>query len=185
MAGTALIVIDMLNPYEHEHAEELTASVEDVVEPLAALIADAREADVELIYVNDNYEDFTATRDDIVQRALDGARPDLVEPIVPPQDVAFLQKARHSAFYSTALDHLLRRHEVDRLVLTGQVTEQCILYTALDAYVRNFDICVVRDAVAHIDEELGEAALTMMQRNMRVDVVDAAACLDRRVSGQS
>ena len=177
MADTALIVIDMLNPYDHEDADVLTENVEPVVPTLARLVAEASERDVELVYVNDNYGDFAATRDDLTRAALEGRRPDLIEPILPPEGVAFLQKARHSAFYSTALDHLLRQHELETIVLTGQVTEQCILYTALDAYIRHFHIRVVRDAVAHIDEALGDAALQMMQRNMRVDVVDAADCL--------
>ena len=165
----------MLNPYDHEHADLLAANVEPVVPTVARLVRDAR--DVELIYVNDNYEDYTATRDDLVRGALDGSRPDLIEPIVPPDGVDFLQKARHSAFYSTALDHLLRERGIETLVLAGQVTEQCILYTALDAYVRTFAIRVPRDAVAHIDEELGAAALQMMERNMRVEIVDADDCL--------
>ena len=84
---------------------------------------------------------------------------------------------RHSAFYSTALDHLLRERGIETIVLAGQVTEQCILYTALDAYVRSFDIRSSRDAVAHIDAELGAAALRMMERNMRVDLVDAGQSL--------
>jgi nicotinamidase-related amidase len=125
------------------------------------------------VYVNDNYGDFTAICDDLVGAALDGCRPELVEPIVPPDGVAFLQKARHSAFYSTALDHLLRQRAIETVILTGQVTEQCVLYTALDAYVRHFDIRIVRDAVAHIDEELGHAALRMMERNMGSELVDA------------
>jgi nicotinamidase-related amidase len=62
-------------------------------------------------------------------------------------------------------------------VLVGQVTEQCILYSALDAYIRHFRVTVPRDAVAHIHPDLGEAALTMMEVNMRADVVDAAAAL--------
>ena len=173
-AHSALIVIDMLNPYDHEDAEVLTENVESIVPTLGRLIADANERDIELIYVNDNYGDFAATRDDLIRAAHDGRRPDLIEPVLPPKGVAFLQKARHSAFYSTALDHLLRQHSIDTIVLTGQVTEQCILYTALDAYIRHFNIRVVRDAVAHIDEQLGDAALRMMQRNMRVDVTDAA-----------
>jgi nicotinamidase-related amidase len=171
---TALIIIDMLNPYDHEDADVLTKNVEPIVPTLARLIADANAHDIELIYVNDNYGDFAATRDDLIRAAQDGRRPDLIEPILPPKGVAFLQKARHSAFYSTALDHLLRRHSIETILLTGQVTEQCILYTALDAYIRHFDIRVVRDAVAHIDEQLGDAALRMMQSNMRVDVIDAA-----------
>jgi nicotinamidase-related amidase len=174
----ALIVIDMLNPYSHEHADELAANVEAIVDPLARLVRAAENADtVELVYVNDNYDDFTATRDDLVQRALAGRMAHLVEPIVPPASASFLEKVRHSAFYSTSLDHLLRVRDVDTVVLAGQVTEQCILYTALDAYIRGFDIRVPRDAVAHIDPELGPAALRMMERNMRVEVVDAAGCL--------
>jgi nicotinamidase-related amidase len=175
---SALVVIDMLNPYEHDDADALAASVERIVEPLAGLLSDAREADVELVYVNDNYEDFAATRDDLVARALAGRRPELVEPLVPPDDCSFLQKVRHSIFYGTALDHLLRRRELGKLVLTGQVTEQCVLYSALDAYVRHYEIRVVRDAVAHIDPQLGDAALRMMERNMRAEVVEASRCLD-------
>jgi nicotinamidase-related amidase len=175
----ALVVIDMLNPYEHEDGENLARNVEPVVEPLASLIARAREADVELIYVNDNYGNFAASRDDLVARALGGRRPELVEPLAPPADVAFLPKVRHSAFYSTTLEYLLRRGEISQLILTGQVTEQCILYTALDAYVRHYDVCVVSDAVAPIDHDLGEAALRMMQRNMRADLVTTADLLDR------
>src|SRR5690349_15673924 len=162
----------MLNPYDHEDAEVLAESVERMVPALADLIDDARRSDeVELIYVNDNYEEFTATRDDLVERALGGKRPDLVEPIKPAADDPFLQKVRHSAFYATALEHLLRRSGIERIVLAGQVTEQCILYSALDAYVRHLDVCVAKDAVAAIDEELGRAALQMMERNMRVEMI--------------
>ena len=178
MTGTAVIVIDMLNPYEHDDADELAANVAEAVEPLADLIAAAGEADVELIYVNDNYGDFSATREDIVRRACEGRHPELVEPLLPPQGCAFLQKVRHSVFYSTALDHLLRQREIDTVVLTGQVTEQCILYSALDAYVRHYAIRVPRDGVAPIDVDLGDAALRMMERNMRAEVVEAWRCLD-------
>jgi nicotinamidase-related amidase len=174
----ALLVIDMLNPYDHEDAAILVENVEPMVPTLSALVAEAAEDDgIDLVYVNDNYGDFTATRDDIVRKALEGRRPDLIEPIVPPPGAAFLQKVRHSAFYSTALDHLLRQRSIGTVVLTGQVTEQCILYSALDAYVRHMDIRVPHDAVAHIDRELADAALRMMTRNMRVDLIDAHACL--------
>lgn len=177
MEKAALVVCDMLNPYGHEDADALAGNVARMVQVLAGLVHEAREADVELVYVNDNYGDFTATRHDLVRRALDGRRPELIEPIVPPDGIAFLQKARHSAFYSTALDHLLRQRSIDTIVLTGQVTEQCVLYTALDAYIRHFHIRVPTDAVAHIDPELGDAALRMMERNMRVDLLDAAGAL--------
>ncbi|HKG38081.1 MAG TPA: isochorismatase family cysteine hydrolase [Conexibacter sp.] len=176
--GAALLVVDMLNPYDHDDADALADHVAGIVAPLADLVRRAREDGVDLIYVNDNLGDFAATRQDIVRRALEGRRPELVDPLVPPDDVAFLQKIRHSVFYGTALDHLLRQREIGTLILTGQVTEQCILYSALDAYIRHYDVCVVRDAVAPIDPELGDAALRMMERNMSAQLAEASHCLD-------
>jgi nicotinamidase-related amidase len=98
----------------------------------------------------------------------------VIEPILPADDAPFLVKARHSAFYETQLEYLLRHADVDRVVLSGQVTEQCILYSALDAYVRHFQVVVVRDAVAHIHKDLAEAALRMMNRNMGAKIVSTS-----------
>ena len=73
------------------------------------------------------------------------------------------------------IEYILRQEEIDRVVLTGQVTEQCILYSALDAYVRHFGVVVPRDACAPIHDDLAEAALRMMQINMSAEVVDAGS----------
>jgi nicotinamidase-related amidase len=178
VSDTALLVIDMLNSYQHEDADALADSVAPMVEPLVGLVDRARDRDdIDVIYVNDNYGDFAATADDIVRQAIDGAHPELVKPILPDSRSPFLEKVRHSAFYATSLDYLLKQLEVKRIILTGQVTEQCILYSALDAYIRRFDVTVPSDAVAHIDADLGKAALRMMERNMRAMVVSAADCL--------
>jgi nicotinamidase-related amidase len=172
--STALIVVDMLNSYEHEDAEQLTDSVEAVVEPLSELIAKADDGGLELIYVNDNYGDWKSSQEDLARQAMEGARPDLVEPLLPPDSADFVVKARHTIFYMTPLEYLLGQKEIDRLILTGQVTEQCILYSALDAYVRHFDVVVPRDAVAHIHDNLATAALEMMERNMGAEIVSSA-----------
>jgi nicotinamidase-related amidase len=178
MSDTAVLVIDMLNAYRHPDADALIPHVEPLIDPLAALIADARSRDdVDLIYVNDNYGDFTADNADIVTAALHGERPDLVQPIVPDVGCRMLTKVRHSAFYSTPLGYLLNQLDTHQVILTGQVTEQCILYSALDAYVRHFQVTVAQDCVAHIDDELGRAALRMMERNMRAQLLDGADCL--------
>lgn len=181
MSDTAVLVVDMMNTYQHPDAENLIPNVEKIIEPLTDLVRRAHEsADVDLVYVNDNYGDFTAEFSDIVRAAVDGARPDLVKPIVPTPilgSAARLTKVRHSAFYATALAYLLGRLETKRLIITGQVTEQCILYTALDAYVRHFPVVIPTDAVAHIDPGLGEAACKMMQQNMSAELTTAADCL--------
>ena len=107
MSDIAVLVVDMLNAYRHEDAELLAPNVAGIIDPLVGIISCARERDdVDLIYVNDNYGDFTADHDDIVSSALEGEHPELVKPIVPPDGCMFLEKVRHSAFYSTALGYL-------------------------------------------------------------------------------
>jgi nicotinamidase-related amidase len=171
--SAALIVIDMLNPYEHKDAEPLMQSVSNVLPNLRELLRHAPRADLLTVYVNDNHGDWTAGREKLIRRARAGAAPELIDPIAPGADTPFVVKARHSVFYETQLEYLLRQEGVDRLVLTGQVTEQCILYSALDAYVRHFEVVVPRRAVAHIHEDLADAALRMMGMNMRAEVADS------------
>ena len=173
--ASALLVIDMLNPYEHEDAEPLKRSVEAMLEPLADLISAARREELLTVYINDNHGDWSAARQELTERALEGSERALVEPILPPEAVPFVVKARHSVFYQTPLDYMLRLQGVDRILLSGQVTEQCILYSALDAYVRHFEVVVARDCVAHIHRDLADAALRMMEVNMRARVTDSGA----------
>jgi nicotinamidase-related amidase len=174
MSRTALLVIDMLNAYEHADAEKLTRNVERALEPMADLIRRAGDEDVLTIYVNDNFGSWTSNRDDLIQQAMDSDFRALVEPILPAEDALFVVKARHSAFYQTPLEYLLAQEDVDRVVMVGQVTEQCILYSALDAYIRHLEIAIPRDAVAHIHDDLADAALKMMELNMDSEIADAA-----------
>lgn len=178
----ALLVIDMLNPYEHEDADRLRESVAQVVGPLRQLLDVAARAQVLTVWVNDNHGDWSAARQELVDRAMRGRAPELVEPVVPPPASPFVVKARHSVFYETQLEYLLRQSEVDRVLLTGQVTEQCILYSALDAYVRHFAVAVPRDCVAHIHSDLADAALRMMELNMRARVAESGQALLRDVT---
>ncbi|MFF7244581.1 cysteine hydrolase family protein [Embleya sp. NPDC008237] len=170
MTKTALIVIDMINAYEHEDAEALIPSVRETLPAIRALIARARAAEIDLVYVNDNFGRWRSHHDEILDIALRGPHADLVEPIRPDDTSMFVVKARHSIFYQTPLEYLLAQRGVDRVVLCGQVTEQCVLYSALDAHIRHLRVAVAQDAVAHIDAELARAALRMMRRNMHAEV---------------
>jgi nicotinamidase-related amidase len=179
--NTALIVVDVLNAYDHEDADRLIASVDETLPHLRTLLDEARERDVLRIYVNDNFDDWTLDRGRLLERAMateHGRR--LVEPLAPDEDVALVLKGRHSIFWETPLAYMLNRHDVGHVILCGQVTEQCILYSALDAHIRHFDVTIPRDACAHIHEDLADAALRMMERNMGARVVDAAQAFDER-----
>jgi nicotinamidase-related amidase len=177
--STALLVVDMLNSYDHPDSEPLMESARAVVPVVAGLVEEARERGMAVVYVNDNHDDWTAGRRELIEAARNGRDPSLVDPIVPPDDAPLIIKARHSIFYSTAMEYLLRQHGHERVILTGQVTEQCILYSALDAYVRHLEVVIPRDGVAHIHADLADASLTMMERNMRAHVDSADGLLDR------
>jgi nicotinamidase-related amidase len=174
MPKSALIVVDMINSYDHPDAEALTHSVEETLPQMVELVRRAADEDVLTIYVNDNFGAWTSSREDLVEHAMQGRYRALIEPIAPKRETSFVVKARHSIFYETPLEYLLRQEEIDRLVLVGQVTEQCILYSALDGYIRHFEVAVPSDAVAHIHADLAEAALKMMDINMSATVCAAA-----------
>ncbi|HWC09057.1 MAG TPA: isochorismatase family cysteine hydrolase [Solirubrobacterales bacterium] len=167
---TALLIVDMLNPYEHEDSERLAEHVAAALPGVEALIDRARELELPTVYVNDNFGDWNSSSEELAERAREGAHPELVEPILPAAGASFVIKARHSTFYETPLEYLLDQMGVDRLVLSGQVTEQCILYSALDAHVRHFKVAIATDAVAAIHDHLAEAALEMADRNLSAEL---------------
>jgi nicotinamidase-related amidase len=172
--ATALLVVDMLNPYEHPEAERLAERVADALPGVRTALRRADEAETPVIYVNDNYGDWNSSSEELARQAMRGAHRELVEPVLPREGRSFVIKARHSTFFQTPLEYLLDQQGIGRIVFTGQVTEQCILYSALDAYVRHFDVVIATDAVAGIYDELGEAALQMMERNMGAELTTAA-----------
>ena len=174
--ATALVIVDMLNPYEHPEADRLAERVAKALPGVVELRDRAEQAEIPVIYVNDNYGDWNSSAQELAEAAMSGEHPELVEPVLPGEGHSFVIKARHSVFYETPLEYLLDQMGVDRLIFAGQVTEQCILYSALDAYVRHFRVVVPTDAVAAIYDHLAEAAREMMERNLSAELCMAAEC---------
>ncbi|CAM5489023.1 Maleamate amidohydrolase [Streptomyces alboniger] len=173
MGKSALIVIDMINTYDHPDAEQLIPSVRKALPSVVRLIERARREGVPVIYVNDNFGEWRSHHGEILDTALSGPHSDLVRPVQPDDASLFVVKARHSIFFETPLTYLLSQLDVDHVVLSGQVTEQCVLYSALDAHIRHLRVTVPEDAVAHIHEDLARAALVMMERNMHAAITDS------------
>jgi nicotinamidase-related amidase len=169
-----LLVVDMISDYAFPDAEDVEPNAERAVAAIRRARDAADAAGVPVVYANDIHDRWQCSRAQAVADALAGRRPDLVEPLLPRDDDAFMHKGQHSAFYGTPLAHLLHETGAREVVLCGQVTEQCILYTAFDAHVRGYRLTVLRDAVAALDDELGRAALTMMERNMAAALLDVA-----------
>ena len=60
----------------------------------------------------------------------------LVEALKPEEDDYFVLKPKHSGFFSTTLDILLDYLQAKMLILTGIAGNNCVLFTANDAYMR-------------------------------------------------
>jgi nicotinamidase-related amidase len=90
--------------------------------------------------------------------------------LAPAERDFFLFKPRHSAFYDTPLDSLLVRLKVGRVVLTGVTAHQCVLFTAMDAHVRDYKIRVVRDCVASFTSGQKQRALRLAAESLDAEV---------------
>ncbi|WP_320671354.1 isochorismatase family cysteine hydrolase [Patulibacter defluvii] len=172
---TALLVVDMIKTYDHDDGDALRHAVRRALPAIGELLDLVWAARSTVIYVNDAAGDPAADRHALLARALAGRDAALVEPIRPPDAVPFVFKTRHSAFFHTTLEPLLAERGIGRLIVCGQVTEQCILYSAIDAYERGYSLSVPEDAVAGIDDGLAAAALRMMAENLGAEVAPAAA----------
>ncbi len=165
----ALLIIDMINDLEFPEGEQILPAALAVAKNIAALRDRCRAAEVPVIYVNDNFgrwrSDFRAQ----VEHCLhDGVRGQpLVELLKPEAEDYFVLKPKHSGFYSTSLAILLDYLQVKTLILTGIAGNICVLFTANDAYQRDFRLHVPRDCIASNSKEENEAALQQMEQVLK------------------
>jgi len=167
----ALLLIDVINDLEFEDAPLLYEHAVPMARNLAELRRRAGEAGIPVVYVNDNFglwkSDFRSQVDHCLE---DGVRGEPIARLLAPSpDDYFVLKPKHSGFYSTALELLLRYLGSQRLILTGMAGNLCVLYTANDAYMRDFELCVPADCIASNTRELNEQSLKHMERFLKAD----------------
>jgi nicotinamidase-related amidase len=145
-----LLLLDVINDLDWEGGERLLPHAEAMARPLAALVARARAAGVCVVYVNDNYGKWRSDLSQLVDHCLrDGVRGrEVVELLRPGPDDYFVLKPKHSGFFASALDVLLAHLGARTIVIAGLAGNICVLYTAYDAHVRDFQIVIPSDCVA-------------------------------------
>ena len=85
-------------------------------------------------------------------------------------DDYFVLKPKHSAFHSTTLELLLHALQTRALVICGFATNICVLFSANDAYMRDFQISVPYDCVAANSREESEITLAQMAKVLKADI---------------
>ena len=168
VAGTALLLIDVVNDLAFDGSGPLVAQAEAMAAPLAQLKRRATTAGVPTIYINDNFgqwrSDFRRTVAHCTARSSPGHR--VSRRLRPTAHDYFVLKPKHSGFFDTTLDTLLETLGVRRVILTGIAGNICVLFTANDAYMRDYKIfapadCIVSNTAADNDHALRQIEIVL------------------------
>ena len=155
----ALLLVDVVNDFRHEDGEKLLASFR-IRQPRLLERLDAARDVVPVVYANDDWGRFDADAPSLVRLAVKHGRAgDLVEQVAPRAGDRVVLKPRYSAFDSTPVELLLRKLEIERILLAGMATESCVAQTAIAARELGFKVTVLTDACATVDERLERIAL--------------------------
>lgn len=174
--SVALVLIDVINDLEFPGGRELLRTALPAASRIARLAHRAREAAIPVIYANDNFGRWRSDFREVVEHCLHDnirGRP-IAELLAPKREDYFVLKPKHSAFYSTTLATLLAYLEVKRLVLTGFAGEACVLVSAADAYMHDFEIFVPSDCTASRAPAKNRQALAYMARVLHADTRSSA-----------
>lgn len=170
--SVALLLIDVINDLEFEGAEPLVQQAVPMARRIAVLKKRAKAAGIPTIYVNDNFGRWQSDFRKVVEHCLNDAvrGEEVVRILQPEEDDYFVLKPKHSAFYATTLDVLLAYLGATTVILTGIAGNICILFSANDAYMRDFNLIVPADCVVSNTEDENKHALDQIHKVLKGDV---------------
>jgi len=167
-----LLIIDMISDFEFESGERILTFAEEIAKNIAAFKKKFEKAKMATVYVNDNFgkwrSDFKTLLKHSQAKSVKGHK--IARQLAPKRDDYFVLKAKHSAFYSTTLDMLLAYLGAKTLIITGVASDICILFTANDAYMRDYELFVPSDCVAASDEQTNAATLKYIEKTLKADI---------------
>jgi nicotinamidase-related amidase len=148
--GMALLIVDMISTWDFEGADKITPAAIAIAPRLGALKQRCVRAGVPVIYVNDNRGHWRSEFRELVRESIaeSEAGAAIAKSLMPQDDDYSVLKPKHSAFYATPLDLLLRHLRVHRLAIGGVASDQCIVMSAAEARMRDYDVVVPEDCIA-------------------------------------
>jgi nicotinamidase-related amidase len=173
----ALLLIDVINDMEFEGSEPLVRQAVPMARRIAALKRRATEAGIPIVYVNDNFGRWQSDFRSVVRHCLEDGVPgeETARLLEPGDDDYFVLKPKHSAFYATTLDTLLAYLGTETLILTGIAGNICILFSANDAYMRDYNLVVPADCVISNTQEENDHALDQIRTILKADTTESKA----------
>lgn len=162
---SALIIADMIVDFVDPGGKLYVPGIESIVPYLRSLLADARSNGVPVIYVNDSHAPDDEEFQQWGEHAVAGTKGSEVIPeLEPGLEDHVLEKRRYSGFFETGLDGILNRLGIEHVVVTGTVTNICVLVTAIEALMRGYKVTVPRAGVKALSEADGDFALDQIDK---------------------
>lgn len=171
-SSTVLVLVDVINPMQFPAARELLPHALKAAQAIARLKKRLANQGCTAVYANDNYGRWRSNFQELLEscQQLPGGRGEIATLLAPTQQDLTLLKPLHSAFHSTPLEHLLRQMKTTHLVVVGFATDMCVQLTAMDAYMRGFEVWVPRNCTAAENGERKDCALAQMARVFKCSV---------------
>ena len=170
-SAEVLLLVDVISSFRFPGGAALARQVVPVARAIQRLKQALQARGVPAIYANDNEGRWRARFDalQLQHRAQDKLAAEIAQRLQPDPADLFLLKPRHSAFLGTPLDLVLKEMGAQRLVLVGMSTDFCIQFTAMDAYLRGYELRVPGDCTAAINPRHKRASLAYMRRVLKAD----------------
>jgi nicotinamidase-related amidase len=166
---TALLIVDVINDFNFPEASQLMRYAPAMARKLAKLKARARKAGIPVVYVNDNFGRWRSDLRSLVKHCLTGKGRAIVDLLRPQEDDYFVIKPKHSGFFSSNLETLLRYLGAEELIITGMAGNYCVLFTANDGYMRDYKLVVPADCTVSNTAKENRDALCLMRKYLKAN----------------
>ena len=169
---TALLLVDVINDMDFEGSASLVKHAEPMARRLHDLKQRCRGAGIPTIYINDNFGKWRSDFRSLVEHCINDPVPgrEVARLLKPDEDDYFVLKPKNSAFFGTTLDTLLTNLGTSNVILTGIAGDNCVLFSANDAYLRDYKLCIPADCIASNTKEENDAALRLMEKVVKADI---------------
>ena len=168
----ALLLVDVINDMDFPGSESLVREALPMARRLRDLKRRARDAGLPTVYINDNFGKWRSDFRTLVEHCVNDEVPGraVATLLQPDEDDYFVLKPKNSAFFGTTLDTLLGSLAIRTLILTGIAGDNCVLFSANDAYLRDYKLYIPSDCVASNSREENDAALRLLSKVVKADV---------------
>jgi nicotinamidase-related amidase len=179
---TALLLVDVINDMDFDGSESLVRFAEPMAERLHELKRRCRAAGIPTVYINDNFGKWRSDFRSLVAHCINDPVPgrQVATLLKPDDEDYFVLKPKNSAFFGTTLDTLLTNLNTEAVILTGIAGDNCVLFSANDAYLRDYKLLIPSDCTASNSKEENDTALRLMEKVVKADVTPSTSLdLDR------